>query len=381
METEKYDIGIIGGGPAGSSAALLLCKAGFNVCLFEKKRFPRETVCGEFLSREVYNFFDENGLLERFFSLNPNPINFFKIVFNTNVSVQSELNFTGYGLKRSSLDSFLLNTASEAGTIVYKDSEVTNIVKNTNDYIIEFTSNKNNCYVQCDTIIAAYGKQNILDKKLNRKFINKKSGFNGIKFHFDIEELPAFNRNEIQIYTSDSIYCGINAVNENKVSVCFLENRNRYGLSSRTHLKELIMYNSSFASLLSKKFESLIETTELYGTGNIYFGKRELAANDILMAGDAGRVIAPLAGDGISIALQNARILQKTLLLKREKKLDSYKTGLIYKEFWNKEFRKRILIAFYVQKILFSRNLSKAGSIAIRLFPGILKYLIHNTRG
>src|SRR5690242_13981411 len=47
-----YDLIVIGGGPAGSSAAITAAQAGAKVLLFEKGRFPRHKVCGEFVSAE-----------------------------------------------------------------------------------------------------------------------------------------------------------------------------------------------------------------------------------------------------------------------------------------------------------------------------------------
>jgi flavin-dependent dehydrogenase len=47
-----WDIAIIGGGVAGSTAAALLAQHGLQVILIEKGTFPRQKVCGEFLSPE-----------------------------------------------------------------------------------------------------------------------------------------------------------------------------------------------------------------------------------------------------------------------------------------------------------------------------------------
>ncbi len=46
MRTE-FDAIVIGAGPAGSTAAILLARAGWSVALVEKQRFPRRKVCGE----------------------------------------------------------------------------------------------------------------------------------------------------------------------------------------------------------------------------------------------------------------------------------------------------------------------------------------------
>lgn len=378
---EKFDIGIIGGGPAGSSAALLLCRAGFNVCLFEKKEFPRETVCGEFLSREVYTFLIENGLEQQFLSLNPNPINSVRIIFEKNISIKSDLNFIGYGLKRSTFDSFLLRAAIDSGARVFQPVNVSDIIRNKNGFIINFSNKNENCSVSCVNVIAAYGKQNFLDKKLERNFIGIKSNLNGVKFHFDISELPGFEKNEIQIYSTDSMYCGVNAVNENKVTVCFLENRYRNNYSSRDHLITLFEKNIGFSNLFLGNLKDLIENSEIFGTGNIYFGEKGVINNGIFMTGDAAHVIAPLAGDGISIALQNARLLEKVFVHKRDNNMSSLNAELLYKELWKKEFQKRILTALYIQKVLFNKYLNMAGRKLISSYPGLMRYLINYTRG
>ncbi len=50
--TDSCDVAIIGGGLAGSALAVHLAKAGRRVAVFERDRFPRDKLCGEFLSPE-----------------------------------------------------------------------------------------------------------------------------------------------------------------------------------------------------------------------------------------------------------------------------------------------------------------------------------------
>ncbi|NJK89627.1 MAG: FAD-binding protein, partial [Myxococcales bacterium] len=53
MLSASYDVGVVGGGPAGTSLAIQLAEAGARVLLVEKKPPPRDKLCGEFLSPEA----------------------------------------------------------------------------------------------------------------------------------------------------------------------------------------------------------------------------------------------------------------------------------------------------------------------------------------
>ncbi|MEJ2127510.1 MAG: tryptophan 7-halogenase [Woeseiaceae bacterium] len=61
---DNYDVVVIGAGPAGSASAAILRKAGFDVAVIEKTRFPR-FVIGESLLPVCNDVLKEAGLFER----------------------------------------------------------------------------------------------------------------------------------------------------------------------------------------------------------------------------------------------------------------------------------------------------------------------------
>src|SRR5215472_10847793 len=64
MSHFDFDIGIIGGGPAGAATAAYLAKAGLSCVVFERELFPRPHV-GESLVPSSTRVFKEIGFLER----------------------------------------------------------------------------------------------------------------------------------------------------------------------------------------------------------------------------------------------------------------------------------------------------------------------------
>src|SRR5437660_11877018 len=64
MKIDIYDVAIIGGGPAGSTAATLLAQAGRRVIVFEREKFPRFHIGGSLLPFSVQTF-DRLGVREK----------------------------------------------------------------------------------------------------------------------------------------------------------------------------------------------------------------------------------------------------------------------------------------------------------------------------
>jgi menaquinone-9 beta-reductase len=62
MAAERHDVLVVGGGPAGSAAGFWLAKAGHDVCVLERKAFPRDKTCGDGLTPRAVHQLREMGL-------------------------------------------------------------------------------------------------------------------------------------------------------------------------------------------------------------------------------------------------------------------------------------------------------------------------------
>ena len=108
---------VVGGGPAGSSAALAALASGARVEIAEQSRLPRHKVCGEFLSPEVLPLLERLGVTGAFFQARPATIR--RMSFFAGAREKStRLPNPAYGLSRYSLDHLLLEQAVRRGAVM-----------------------------------------------------------------------------------------------------------------------------------------------------------------------------------------------------------------------------------------------------------------------
>jgi geranylgeranyl reductase family protein len=124
-----YDAVVVGGGPAGSTAAYLLAGFGYQVALLERERYPREKVCAGCLSQKSIRFLDrvfglpipalkEEGLLD---SAGAG----YALYIGNNRVLSGNLAEPFYFTHRGRYDAWLARRAADAGVETHEGVEVT----------------------------------------------------------------------------------------------------------------------------------------------------------------------------------------------------------------------------------------------------------------
>ncbi|HZK80908.1 MAG TPA: FAD-dependent oxidoreductase, partial [Humisphaera sp.] len=112
------DATIIGAGPAGSAAAILLARRGWSITLIEQHRFPRDKVCGECLSALGVDVIARLGLLPSLEPAGAVWLHHATIHGMDGRSATTPLPHPMLGVSRQKLDVLLLEAAIDAGASV-----------------------------------------------------------------------------------------------------------------------------------------------------------------------------------------------------------------------------------------------------------------------
>jgi menaquinone-9 beta-reductase len=374
VNKNKYQVSIIGGGLAGLTLAIQLVDAGISCVLFEKGKYPFHKVCGEYISMESWNFIERLGL--NLAELNLPQIKHLHVSSPSGKLLKHELDLGGFGISRYLLDSKLAEIARKKGVKLLDDCRVSDIKFNDE----QFTINTSSGNFTSEICIGAWGKKSNLDNILNRRFTKeKKSGKNyvGIKYHVKID-LPD---DLIQLHNFENGYCGISKVEENKYCLCYLsdaENLKKFSGDIKK-MEENILMKNPFLKAHFKNAVFLFE--EPLAISQIKIGYKAAIENNILMLGDTAGNIAPLSGNGMSIAMRSSFILNILLVNYFEKRISRNTLNNNYEKFWKNNFQKRIELSKVLQKLLKNKKLTDSTISILKNSRQLRNMVIRSTHG
>lgn len=369
----QYDVVIIGGGLAGLMNGILLSRNGFKVLLYEKQTWPFHKVCGEYISNEVRDLLSYLGIRPE--KMGCSEIKKLRISSSGGKQFQFKLDNGGFGISRYKLDDALAQIAIADGTEIIHE-KVRNVSFVNNEFETESQSGKK---VKSKFVIGAYGKRALLDRNLNREFINEKTGFTGVKYHIHTD----YPVDEIGLDIFKNGYCGIVKIEDDKYNLCYLVQRDRKLVSFEETESELLHVNPYLRNLLLNS-KIIVGTKKIIS--EISFRKKSIIEDHIFMCGDTAGLIAPLCGNGMSVALRSAFMLSGILqkYLKRGSELTSVQRTDAEEEYlsnWNKEFSRRMSAGRILQRLSGNKYLSSTLLHAMNYFPVLEKKIIHATHG
>jgi len=346
---------VVGGGPAGSSIAIRLAQNNFQVTLVEREKFPREKLCGEFISPECLRHFRELGVFDKMLSAGGDRITetHFYAVSGKSVAVPSHW-FDGgeaaLSLSRAEMDFRLLERAREAGVEVLEESSVIGVGTG-NSSIKELNvrhKNGETTKISGDLFIDAAGRSRILSKLVNKRSQKPKTKppLVGFKAHLRGVRLDG---GRCEIYSFQDGYCGLSNIENSLANLCMLVRSSavrKYSGDAGVIVNELLMRNKRAAETLA----NAEPVHDWIAVAVDRFGMSDLAPSDnVLTVGDAAAFIDPFTGSGMLMAFESSELLANCVV-KGENFED---VAAMYKTDYRRRFANRLNVGGLIRRVAF----------------------------
>ncbi|MBI3235654.1 MAG: hypothetical protein HYZ42_16725, partial [Bacteroidetes bacterium] len=205
----------------------------------------------------------------------------------------------------------------------------------------------------------------------------KGTNYIGVKYHLRLKRDPS----QIEIHNFDGGYCGISNIEGNKSCLCYIVNARQLRASAnsiRTMEKEVLCKNTRLKFIFENAEFLYQEPLVISG---INFRIKKTVSNDVFYLGDAAGSIAPITGNGMSIALSSAHSLAALMDDFFKEKINLKQLKAQYKTYWSKEFSLRIKLSRYFQRLSEIPLLTRGTIGLFKAFPFLAKAVIKLTHG
>jgi flavin-dependent dehydrogenase len=315
----RPDLLVIGGGPAGSAIAALAAKSGAKTLLIERDRFPRDKVCGEFLSTEGCAVLARFGVLPTLTAKGAMPMDACLLADASGRSVEAPLpdlpraGHTALGISRAVLDEALLRHAAACGVTVREHTVAIHpIVENGRvTGVVTRRADSGGCddTVRATLVVAADGRRSMLQRALHPSIgdpltTSKRSWF-GFKAHFPDRTRGLSRR--IELFVFDGGYAGLGPIEDGRLDLALIakvDALNACGNAPQRLFEERMLANP----LLRERLRNDAPCSPWKTIGPLRFNVRTPASHGAIFLGDAAGTIDPFSGEGLSNALRGAEL-------------------------------------------------------------------------
>ena len=315
MVSSRFDVIVVGGGPAGSIAAFVLARGGARVALIDKARFPRDKACGDIVGPRALQLLTDLGL--------PTPkgrnVGEMVVVGPTGRRVQlpcgEGLTYPGHGtaVTRTAFDSTLHEEALEAGATPVHGLAVEPLAS---EGRIDGFRLLDGTELRADFVIGADGATSrvagaaglVDDKKVLwgfaiRTYIPQAVDLPAIVFweSAPFQGFPGYGWVFPGPTGGANVGLGLGTVADRKAGAKVQQALPRF----LEHLREIELLGDASSSMPARRLGGWLKMG-MVGTVP--------AAGRVLLVGDAAGLVNPLQGEGIAQAMCSGRSAAEALL-------------------------------------------------------------------
>jgi geranylgeranyl reductase family protein len=358
----KYDVIIVGAGPAGSTTAKFLAEKGVKVLLIDKDKFPRDKPCGGGLPARVlekYSYINNEKSIEAYSYGGT----LFSPSLKNKIEVKKDSPIIGTTLRKK-FDYELVNIAKNSGAVFQDEKHVID-VKVFNDKATILL--KDGGSIEAEIIVGADGVWSVIAQKTG---LREKSCKMRICFFQEFEVDEAImdeyftkSRNSY-IHSRFQHTTGYGWVFPKKkhlnIGLGNLWSRN-FDIDNKNVKKHYYNYISYLKN--NKLIPKNLKPVKIKGGALPFYPLKKTYDNRIILVGDAGGFINPISGEGIYYAMTSGKIAAKVINEAFEKKETNAKFLSKFQKCWKKEFGKDLKLMYKALKRPIPKEIDKSFEI------------------
>jgi menaquinone-9 beta-reductase len=354
-----FDLIVIGGGPAGSAAAITAARNGVRVLILEQGRFPRHKVCGEFVSAESLALL-QSLLAPHTALVDGAPRIPAARIFLDGCQLDACIHPPSASISRFELDLALWRATQATGA----DARLQTPVRRTlgcGPFLVG-TGQGN---FEARSVINASGRWSSLSPRLPSTGRFK---WLGIKAHFRESSPPC----SVDLYFFPGGYCGVQPVGSDLINVSAMVRADRAAT-----LPGVFALHSGLQNRSRRWQPASVPVS----TSPLIFHRPVTVSEGALLAGDSAGFIDPFAGDGIALALRSGAMASQCLLPYWRGEVPLATASLAYQQNYEREFLPLFGNAARYRRLLGLPAALRAPLVRLLEHTGLPAFVVRGTRG
>jgi menaquinone-9 beta-reductase len=305
--TARAEVVVVGGGPAGAVSAMLLARAGHDVLLLDRARFPRPKPCGDCVSAGAAAVLERIGLLDRVLALPGARLRGWRITAPDGTSFSAPIpDPPGFALaiERRELDAALLAAAAAAGVRVHEGVRVHDISRSGSGRVNGVISARGT--VHANLVVGADGLRSVVARRLGAVLRPPRLRKLSLTFHVQAETLDP----EVgEMHSAAGVCAGVAPVRADLWNLTVVASgslRRAVAANPRAFVAATL---DTLPRLRGRVPRRALERSELLSSGPFDQPVRRVVFDGAVLAGDAAGYYDPFTGQGVCHALLGAELL------------------------------------------------------------------------